>query len=111
MDTLFFNGMFYLGDHKWSPGFLIDRAGLITKIFSSAAEITTYSSPNIRSIDMRGAYILPGFEDAHTHPAVCPIMLDMLFDDKRVQDSIATIDEKLADENMGAYITVLVRKS
>jgi len=46
-----------------------------------------------------------------THPAVCSIMPDVLFDDKRVQDSVATIDEKLADENMGAYITVLARKS
>lgn len=69
MDTLFFNGMFYRGDHTWSPGLLIDHKGLITKVFSSVAEVASYSSPKIRRIDMRGTWILPGFEDAHTHPA------------------------------------------
>jgi len=69
MDTLFSNGSFYLGDQKWSPGVFVNERGMITKIFSSAAEIASCSSPDIRSINMRGAYILPGFEDAHTHPA------------------------------------------
>ena len=46
-----------------------------------------------------------------THPTVCSILPDVLFDDKRVRDSIAVIDAKLADENAGAYITVIARRS
>lgn len=45
-----------------------------------------------------------------THPTICSILPDTLFSDQRVRDSIASIDGKLADENAGAYITVLVRK-
>lgn len=69
MDTFFFNGKFYQGDHAWSPGLLVGADGLIAKIFSSEAEAALYSSPDMQRIDMHGNWILPGFEDAHTHPA------------------------------------------
>lgn len=46
-----------------------------------------------------------------THPTICSILPNILFEDDKVNDSIATIDGKLADGNMGAYITVLARKS
>ncbi len=46
-----------------------------------------------------------------THPTICSILPDTLFADDRVNESIATIDGKLADGNMGAYITVVARKS
>ena len=66
-----------------------------------------YTTDEVHDLMPRGLPIIK----LATHPTVCSIMPDVLFDDKRVQDSIATIDEKLADENMGAYITVLARKS
>ncbi|MFY9462842.1 MAG: amidohydrolase [Candidatus Sungiibacteriota bacterium] len=69
MDTIFLNGKFYLGDRVWSPGLLVGSGGLITKVFSSAAETASYLSSDIQRVDMRGGWILPGFEDAHTHPA------------------------------------------
>lgn len=46
-----------------------------------------------------------------THPTICSILPDSVCSDERVRDSIKGIDEKLAHENMGAYITVLARKS
>ena len=65
---LFLNGKFYLGDNSWSPGLLVDADGVIAKIFLNEAEAASYPSQDIQRIDMRGAWILPGFEDAHTHP-------------------------------------------
>ena len=69
MDTLFFNGMFYLGNNAWAPGLLVDQKGILTNILSNEAEIRSYVSSGIQKIDMGGKWILPGFEDAHTHPA------------------------------------------
>ncbi|GEM_PF-2311504 len=69
MNTIFFNGNFYLGDDMWSPGLLVNSEGLIEKIFSSEVETASYASADIQRTDMRGRWILPGFEDAHTHPA------------------------------------------
>ena len=46
-----------------------------------------------------------------THPTICSVLPNMLFEGDEVNDSIATIDGKLADGNMGAYITVVARKS
>ncbi len=69
MNTLFLNGEFYRGDRAWSPGVLVDSEGLITRVFSSEAEATLYSSPDAQRVNMQGRWILPGFEDAHTHPA------------------------------------------
>lgn len=69
METIFLNGKFYQGGRTWAPGLLVDADGLIVKIFSSTAEAASYSSPGMRRVDMQGQWILPGFEDAHTHPA------------------------------------------
>lgn len=46
-----------------------------------------------------------------THPTICSILPSTLFTDDLVNESIATIDGRLADGNMGAYITVVARKS
>ena len=69
MNTLFFNGFFYLGDRAWSPGLLVDVDGIIVKVFSSEEEIASRLASNVQRVDMQGQWILPGFEDAHTHPA------------------------------------------
>ncbi len=46
-----------------------------------------------------------------THPTICSILPDILFKGDETNESIAAIDEKLADGNMGAYITVVAKKS
>ena len=46
-----------------------------------------------------------------THPTICSVLPNVLFDGDEVNESIAAIDGKLADGNMGAYITVVARKS
>lgn len=46
-----------------------------------------------------------------THPTICSVLPNILFEGDEVNDPIATIDGKLADGNMGAYITVVARKS
>lgn len=69
MNNLFLNGMFYVGDERWSPAVLVDENGLITRVFSDAAEAAAYVSSDMQTTDMGGAWVVPGFEDAHTHPA------------------------------------------
>ncbi len=75
------------------------------KIYSVYAR--PYTADQVQELMPRG---LPITKVA-THPTICSILPDSLFTDDRVQDSMAAIDGKLADENMGAYITVLTRKS
>jgi ubiquinone/menaquinone biosynthesis C-methylase UbiE/chorismate mutase len=45
-----------------------------------------------------------------THPTLCSVLPNTLLEGDEVNESIAMIDGKLADGNMGAYITVLAKK-
>ena len=75
------------------------------KIYSVYAR--AYTMDQVQELMPRGLPIIK----VATHPTICSILPDSLFTDDRIQDSMATIDEKVIDENMGAYITVLARKS
>lgn len=66
-----------------------------------------YTLDEINNLMPRGLPILK----TTTHPTICSILPDVLFDNEQVRDSIGAIDVKLADENSGAYITVIARKS
>lgn len=75
------------------------------KIYSVYAR--PYSVDQIHDLMPRGLPIT----QITTHPTICSILPDVLFKNDVVNASMATLDEKLADGNMGAYITAIAKKT
>lgn len=107
MHTLFSNGMFYTGNRTWSPGVLVDEEGRIVTVCLDDAEVTAFASSGIRQIDMSGRWVLPGFEDAHTHPAGRArtlLELDFRKETVRWEDVKARIQEKAKETPAGQWV-------
>ena len=66
--TLFDNGHFYLGPNNWAEALVVDAHGNIDEVIKNKKSFPSATSPIFQKKDFQNRWILPGFEDAHTHP-------------------------------------------
>ena len=59
---------------RTSAGAVAVRAGRIMAV-GSTAEVERLRGPRTRRIDLAGRTLVPGFQDAHVHPAIACIKL------------------------------------
>jgi predicted amidohydrolase YtcJ len=66
-DLLLTNGRIYTVDtaRPWAEAVAIDGSRIVA--VGTSAEITALAGPRTRTIDLKGAFVSPGFNDAHVH--------------------------------------------
>ncbi len=69
MQTLFFNGKFYLGSGRWAAAVLAGVDGAIVDVSGNVLDPVLFANHGIRHHDFGGCFVFPAFEDAHNHPA------------------------------------------
>jgi predicted amidohydrolase YtcJ len=71
-ELIFYNGSVYVGSTDFSPRSvpraqaMAVRKGRITQIGTSG-DVRKSAGPKTKLVDLRGAFVMPGFNDAHNH--------------------------------------------
>jgi predicted amidohydrolase YtcJ len=77
-DTIYFNATIITLDEQLSQAqAMLVKDGIITALGTNA-EINKLKTDNILSVDLKGATILPGFIDSHTHVALSAFLESMI---------------------------------
>jgi predicted amidohydrolase YtcJ len=99
-DLLLTNGHFY-DDGRWLPGVdaMVIRKG---RIRAMGSDLTSSG----RVVDLHGAWVLPGFHDAHVHPVQAGLEMNAcdLSSDDSLEDYVATIAAHAASHPDAAWI-------
>ena len=70
MDKILMNGAVYTMDRENPTAEAVAIEGNVIKAVGSNEEILRFKDESTEVVDMKGAMILPGFIDAHCHPAM-----------------------------------------
>src|ERR1051325_7050682 len=71
-DLIFYNGSVYVGSADPTSSSvsraqaLAIREGRVTRVGTSS-DVRKLADPRTRQIDLHGAFVMPGFNDAHNH--------------------------------------------
>lgn len=77
-DTIYFNATIITLDEQFPQAqAMLVKDGIITALGTNA-EITKLKTDDILSVDLKGATILPGFIDSHTHVALSAFLESMV---------------------------------
>ena len=106
--TIYINGdIITLNNDQPEAEAMFIKDGVIIEIGSNEA-MNKYSSEEISTVDLKGATIMPGFIDAHTHFALSMFMSDMIdlsgFKHKSNREVWAHFESKVALHEMGEWI-------
>lgn len=101
-----YNGNFYLGNGAWAPALEIGGGGMISNVFAGTGSVSSFAE---NGIDMKGAWIFPGFEDAHNHPAMMGRVfneIDFRSEPPAWEEARNIIREKIASVPEGGWVVV-----
>jgi predicted amidohydrolase YtcJ len=107
-DTIYFNGTIITLDEQFPQAqAMLVKDGIITALGTNA-EINKLKTDNILSVDLKGATLLPGFIDSHTHVALSAFLESMVdlsgFTHKTNNEVWNYLKQNIKDKAVGEWI-------
>jgi predicted amidohydrolase YtcJ len=107
-DTIYFNATIVTLDEQLPQAqAMLVKDGIITALGTNA-EINKLKTDNILSVDLKGATILPGFIDSHTHVALSAFLESMVdlsgFTHKTNDEVWNYLKQNIKDKAVGEWI-------
>ncbi|MEO8335399.1 MAG: amidohydrolase, partial [bacterium] len=66
--TIYYNANVFTSNeqHLWAGGVVVDGTSIVA--VGSTAQVLAFKKTNTKLVDLKGATMIPGFNDAHVHP-------------------------------------------
>jgi predicted amidohydrolase YtcJ len=102
MDVVYTNGRIYTvdGQRSWAEAVAI-RDGVFVAVGSNE-EVDAVSGDDVRTVDLDGAFVMPGIHDTHVHPPLVYSFAEggeLLFSESLSKDEILDVVRKYADDH------------
>src|SRR5262245_40302223 len=66
--TIYYNGNVFTSNerHLWAEGVVVDESVIVA--VGTTQQVLAFTAPGATLVDLKGATMIPGFNDAHVHP-------------------------------------------
>ena len=105
-DTILHNGMIWTGAASRPLANAVAIAGGRVLAIGDNADVLALATPDTRKIDLGGAFMTPGFVDAHAHPISSGVELlqNVVCDAEPIATNIARLKERAGKTPAGQWI-------
>ena len=110
-DTILIDAQVFTGDAKRLHVEALAIRGERIVATGTSAEISRLAGPKTQSIDLHGATVIPGINDAHNHLDISPsdaVIVELKTENPSWADTRAALAAAVAKSPRGAWLTVVI---